>query len=197
MPDGVKNDEAFEIEYYLRDLLSSVDSSLADEWERMRDPDYQPRAAVAAGRARELRPQGAAAAEADITRDRKRFLAAIRTRAFLFLRSWSLGDHAAALGLVDPPRPDAGDRAWSADDLKAALEAYGVEHGPVRFDPEARNLRHTHVSDPDEGRVWRIEQMLVDPELHNDWVAEFEVDLEQSREAGRPALRLRRLGSLA
>jgi hypothetical protein len=39
--------------------------------------------------------------------------------------------------------------------------------------------------------------MLVDPEMHNDWVAEFEVDLEQSREAGQPALRLRHIGSLA
>jgi hypothetical protein len=196
VPDGVKNDEAFEIEYYLRDLLSSVDSSLADEWERMRDPDYQPRAAAAAGRAQGLRPPGSAAAEADITRDRKRVLAAIRTRVFLFLRSWSVGDHAAALGLLDPPHPDAGDLAWTPDDLKAALEAYGVEHGPVRFDPEARNLRHTHVSDADEPRAWLIQQILVDPEMHNDWVAEFDVDLDESRKAGQAAVRLRRLGSL-
>jgi hypothetical protein len=38
--------------------------------------------------------------------------------------------------------------------------------------------------------------MLVDPQEHNDWVAEFEVDLGQSREAGEPVLRLVRLGSL-
>jgi hypothetical protein len=115
---------------------------------------------------------------------------------FLFLRSWSVGDHAAALGLLDPPHPDAGDLAWTPDDLKAALEAYGVEHGPVRFDPEARNLRHTHVSDADEPRAWLIQQILVDPEMHNDWVAEFDVDLDESRKAGQAAVRLRRLGSL-
>ena len=38
--------------------------------------------------------------------------------------------------------------------------------------------------------------MLVDPEEHNDWVAEFEVDLGRSREAAEPVLRLVRLGSL-
>jgi hypothetical protein len=38
--------------------------------------------------------------------------------------------------------------------------------------------------------------MLVDPEEHNDWVAEFEVDLARSRETGQPVLRLARLGSL-
>jgi len=36
----------------------------------------------------------------------------------------------------------------------------------------------------------------VDPQGDNDWVAEFEVDLEQSRAAGGPVVRLRRIGSL-
>jgi hypothetical protein len=38
--------------------------------------------------------------------------------------------------------------------------------------------------------------MLIDPDQHNDWVAEFEVDLAQSRAANEPTLRLRRIGSL-
>jgi hypothetical protein len=196
VPDGVKNDEAVDIELYLRELLSQVDSSLADEWERMRDPNYQPRGAGAA-RAAELRPPREDAAEADVTRDRKRFTAAIRTRIFMFMRAWSIGDHAGAIAALDEPRDGFGDRTWAPDDLKAALEAYRVEHGPLRLDPEARNLRHTHVSEAGSGRAWRVEQMLVDPDMHNDWVAEFEVDLDASREAGRAALRLRHLGSLA
>ena len=196
VPDGLKNDEAVEIEFYLRELLSQVDSSLADEWERMRDPDYQPRGAPAA-RGQDMRPPGAAAAEADVTRDRKRFIAAVRTRIFLFLRAWSIGDHAGALAVLDPPREGSLDRRWVPDDLKAALEAYRVEHGPVRFDPEARNLRHTHVSDAAEGGGWRVEQMLIDPDMHNDWVAESAVDLDASRDAGHPVLRLVRIGSFA
>jgi hypothetical protein len=98
---------------------------------------------------------------------------------------------------MDPPREGIEDRAWTVDDLKVALEAYGAEHGPIRFDPEGRNLRHTHVSDAREGRAWRVEQMLIDPDMHNDWVAEFEVDLDASREAGRPVTRLVRIGALA
>ena len=47
VPDGVKTDEVLEMELYLRTLLRDVDSSLADEWERMRDPDYQPLAGAA------------------------------------------------------------------------------------------------------------------------------------------------------
>jgi hypothetical protein len=47
--------------------------------------------------------------------------------------------------------------------------------------------------DPD-GQPWttdRLQQILVDPEEHNDWVAEFEVDLALSRAANKPTLRLR------
>ena len=71
-----------------------------------------------------------------------------------------------------------------------------IAPGPLRFDPEARNLRHTYVAPDEAGRIWNVQQMLVDPDMHNDWVAEFEVDLAASRESGDPVLALRRLGTL-
>jgi hypothetical protein len=52
------------------------------------------------------------------------------------------------------------------------------------------------VSPSDDQQTWRVEQMLVDPEMVNDWVAEFEADVAASRESQRPVLRLRRLGRL-
>jgi plasmid stabilization system protein ParE len=59
------------------------------------------------------------------------------------------------------------------------------------------SFRHTYVTPAEDRRTWRVQQMLVDPEGHNDWVAEFDVDLAASRAAREPILRLRRLGSLA
>jgi hypothetical protein len=41
-----------------------------------------------------------------------------------------------------------------------------------------------------------IQQMLIDPEEANDWVAEFSVDLPRSRADGTPAIELRRFGPL-
>jgi hypothetical protein len=38
--------------------------------------------------------------------------------------------------------------------------------------------------------------MLVDPAEANDWVAEFEVDLAQSRTTGEPVMKLCQLGAL-
>ena len=192
VPDGAKTDQVIEMELYLRTLLRQVDSSLAEEWERMRDPNYRPPETVPGGP--ELRPPGAEAPP-DMTRDTRLFTAAIRTRIFTFLRAWSLGDTVAALEALDASG-DCEGTPWTPERLTAALNAYRVEHQMLRLDPEARNLRHTHVSPADDGQTWVVEQMLVDPEMINDWVAEFDVDLAASREAQEPVLRLRRLNSL-
>jgi hypothetical protein len=48
----------------------------------------------------------------------------------------------------------------------------------------------------EDKKSWRVQQMLVDPEGHNDWVAEFEVDLPASRAAEEPVMVLRRIGAL-
>jgi hypothetical protein len=191
VPDGAKTDAVLDMELYLRDMLRVVDSSLLDEWERMRDPDYLP-----PGTGVEMRPPRPEEPP-DVTRDAKAFTAAIRTRAFAFLRAWSIGDDEAALAVLDSPADGDGE-AWTIERLRAAREAYRVEHAAgLRLDPEARNLRHTYVHPADDGSAWRVQQMLVDAEGLNDWVAEVRVDLQASRETGEAVLQLLRLGSLA
>jgi superfamily II RNA helicase len=190
VPDGVKTDTVVEMELYLRDMLRQVDSSLLEEWERMQNPGYVPRGAAPA----ELRPPRPEEPP-DVTRDARAFTAAIRTRVFAFLREWSVGQDEAALDALDYPNDGDGE-PWTAERLRAAREAHRVEHGGLRLDPEARNLRHTSVTPSDDGGSWRVQQMLVDTEGVNDWVAELDVDLATSREAGEPAIQLMRLGSL-
>ena len=59
VPDAAKNDTVREMELYLSTMLRQIDSSLLDEWEKMRDPNYRPR-----GEAPEVRPPGAEEAAA-------------------------------------------------------------------------------------------------------------------------------------
>jgi len=61
-----------------------------------------------------------------------------------------------------------------------------VDHQRISLDPNARNARHTYAAPSENGRTLRVQQMLVDPEEHNDWLAEFEVDLAESRQIGEP-----------
>jgi hypothetical protein len=77
------------------------------------------------------------------------------------------------------------------------MKTYYLEHKQLCLDPNARNARHTYVVPAEDKKSWRVQQMLVDPEEHNDWVAEFYVDLVQSRAANEPVMQLRHLGPLA
>ena len=77
------------------------------------------------------------------------------------------------------------------------MEAYNGGHARIRLDPEARNLRHTYITPSEDRQTWRVQQMLIDPDELNDWVAEFDVDLGKSRTAGEPVLRLAKLGSFS
>ena len=206
VPDTAKNDAVREMELYLGTMIRQVDSSLLDEWERMRDPAYQ------RAETKEVRPPGAAEAEQDITRDAKAFTAAIRNRIFTFLRGLVVGDFEQALSSLSDPAggaelplgadaqqrvpTDADGQPWTAGRLEKTLDDYHAEHEFLCLDPNARNVRHTYVIPSADQKTWRVQQMLVDPEEHNDWVAEFEVDLAQSRESSEPVLRLRRIGSL-
>jgi superfamily II RNA helicase len=190
VPDTAKNDQVREMELYLGTMIRQVDSSLLDEWEKMRDPNYRP------GETKELRPPGADEAAADITRDVKNFTAAIRNRIFIFLRGLVMADYETAIANLDSPL-DVDGAAWTPDRLDKILEAYEADHQRLCLDPNARNARHTYVTPSEDKKSWRVQQMLVDPEEHNDWVAEFEVDLNESRKLGGPWLRLRRLGSLS
>ena len=189
VPDSAKNDQVREMELYLGTMIRQVDSSLLDEWEKMRDPNYRP------GETKEVRPPGAEEAAQDITRDTKAFTAAIRNRIFTFLRGLVIEDYEQAIANLSSPQDTEG-QPWTAARLQAALDAYHADHERICLEPNARNARHTYVVPAEDKKTWRVQQMLVDPEEHNDWVAEFEVDLAASRHQNEPVLRLRRIGSL-
>jgi superfamily II RNA helicase len=189
VPDQAKNDQVREMELYLGTMIRQVDSSLLDEWEKMRDPNYRPL------EAKEVRPPGAEEAAQDIIRDTKTFTAAIRNRIFTFLRGLVIEDYEQAIANLNSSL-DADGQPWTAPRLQQLLDAYHADHERICLEPNARNLRHTYVAPAEDKKSWRVQQMLVDPEEHNDWVAEFDVDLGESRKLGEPVLRLRRIGSL-
>jgi superfamily II RNA helicase len=201
VPDAAKTEQVREMEIYLLQMLRQVDSSLMDEWEKMRNPgttsgtDNLPPGANREGeRPREplteLRPPGSEEADKDITRDKKNFTAAIRNRIFTFLRACVNEDYELAVDTLSERD------SWDAKSLATAVDAYFEAHTQLRLDPEARNTRHTYIKESEDKQTWRIDQMLIDREEENDWVAQFEVNLPRSRETEQPHLRFIRIGPL-
>jgi hypothetical protein len=188
VPPAFKNEAVQEMEDWLAGVLRGTDSSLLDEWERLRDPNYRPAE----------KEEAKAPEKTDITRNRREFTALVRTAVFQFLRPLAEGWYAAAATALTPPDAAPGvPPPWSAEALSALLDPYYETHSRLMLDPEARNARHTYVSVSEDGTHWLVDQVLVDPNALNDWQARFSVDLATAREAGRPVLVLREIGPVA
>ncbi|HSN97975.1 MAG TPA: DUF3516 domain-containing protein, partial [Candidatus Nanopelagicales bacterium] len=182
VPDYAKNDDVDEMIAYFRALVRGVDSSLLDEWERLREGGV-PRVVAAI--------QGTPEPETfDITRDVRAFTVMLRNELFFFLRALSARDYDVAAEMVEGV-----DAPWTPDKLEAALKPYYAEHTSIRTDPVARRPANTRVLPSDDGALWNVEQIIVDPEDDMDWMLDCAVDLARSREAGRPIIVLREIKS--
>ena len=204
VPDTAKDDEVREMELYLGEMIRQVDSSLLDEWKKMRDPCIRQKNQKKFGRRERLMLQRTLPGT-------QIFTALVRTRIFAFLRALSVADYESALETLDEDMPESADDApettenviadpdttsWTADRLRELHESYRKEHESIRLDPEARNLRHTYITPSDNGKTWNLVQVLVDPDENNDWSVEFEVDIAKSRADGKPVLYVRRIGPI-
>jgi superfamily II RNA helicase len=178
VPPKYKNEDVQEVEDWLAGLLRGTDSSLLDEWERLKNPDWLP-----------TEEDADAALEAvDITKNKREFTALIRTEIFHFLRALAAGKYAEAAALVQP---------WTAEELAQTMENYRQEHAGITLDPEARNHKHTYITPNEAEGIWTIAQVLIDPDGLNDWQAIFSVDKDIAKEEGKPRLQLIGVGPIA
>ena len=183
VPPALKTAELEEVEAFFGDIVRGVDSSLIDEWERLRDPEFVP------GKPTEKpTPEKKTM---PITRNHTAFTRVIRNRVFDFVKELSRDNNQAALEQMT----DSGE--WTPTRLTETMNGYWEEHGRIRLDPEARNARHCYINEVPDQRRWRVEQVLVDSEGLNDWSGVFDVDLEKSDARGEPALTLGTLGPVA
>jgi superfamily II RNA helicase len=181
VPEAERTDEVDEMLVYFRALVRGVDSSLIDEWESMRRPG---RAARPIAEPEVAQPS----APADVTTDARAFTVLVRNAVFRLLRALASRDFAAAAEIVAE-----GGEPWAPEAIEAALAPFWEEHSAIRTDPKARVPSNTRVETGET--AWRVQQIVLDPEGHDDWVVEVVVDLERARAAGRPVLGLTRIGA--
>ncbi len=172
VPDSAKSEDVAEMEVYLRELISGVDASLLEEWERLKNPDW-----IATDIGMSDKP--ARPLSFDITRDTAGFKRLIRTEIFSILQ-----------------------RALSWDDehemIRNEFAQYGEARGRFRLDPEGRATKHMHFGAVvNEGEIatasvgeMEISQVLVDADGANDWEAVFGVSMAKSRTENRAVVRL-------
>jgi superfamily II RNA helicase len=181
VPESYRTDELLDAIAFLRQTVRGVDSSLIDEWEKLRDPAYQarafdPRAAVA----ETLGPPPPWA-------DARAFAARLRNELHALLVALARKDHAAAAAALTP-----GSR-WTPDELAKAMDPYWAAHPKIDVTPAARRPHNTFVREL-EPRRWEAVQRIVDEAGEVDWALHCEIDLTGAFDRDAPFLRLVRIG---
>ncbi|HEU5420511.1 MAG TPA: DUF3516 domain-containing protein [Streptosporangiaceae bacterium] len=175
VPEEARTEELTDLIEWLGELVRQTDSSLIDEWERLRNPAEM----AAAGPADEAPPA--------VTGNRRAFRVLVRNALFrrvelAALRRWD------ELGELDA------DAGWDAGAWAEALEPYFDEHDEIGTGPDARGPALLII---DEGpREWSARQILDDPAGDHDWGFSATVDLAESDEAGAAAVTVTSVGQL-
>ena len=130
-----------------------------------------------------------------MTTNPRTFTNLIRAELFSILRNLAARDFEAALENIDN-LTDANGETWTAPKLERLYLDYLKDNERILLDNEARNQRHTYIKPADDKKTWLVHQTLVDPESHNDWSLDIQIDLPKSRDLGRPHLQFLRLGAI-
>ena len=173
VPETAKTEPVIEMEDYFRELIRGIDSSLLEEWERLRNPEFV---------AEETSDKPARPTTFDVTRDAAAFRRLVRTAVLGFLQDVAARDWEAAaarLAEADEKTPRR---------IEDAFRPYFDARGRFRLDPEGRAAANTHWDEDRDAGEWRVAQVLVDVEALNDWEARFRVLLPASRAAARAVI---------
>jgi hypothetical protein len=190
VPSVFKTENVNEITVYLEHLLKNVDSSLLDEWERIRNPEY----------VKETSEELPIRAESiDITREKDSFTRLIRNEVFSFIRLLANRQYlkiAERFDIKSALSESGSEAKWDDIELEKLMNPFYESRGWIRLDPAARALEHTHISKGEDHSVWTVDQTLVDSEELNDWLVEFSVDLTESKASGKVSLAIIGIGPL-
>jgi len=189
--EASRTEELNDLVEWLGELVRQVDSSLLDEWAQL---------AEGAGVGAEVR------AFVDdgpppVTRNVRAFRVLVRNAMFARVALAARQDWRRLSELSQPVegthRQVVADRVWDADAWADALDPYFDEHDEVGTGPAARSpgLFVVDTGSPAE-RVWRVKQILDDPDGNHDWQIWAEIDLAASDEVGEAVVRVTRVGAL-
>jgi superfamily II RNA helicase len=174
VPEEARTEEVTDLIEWLGELVRQTDSSLIDEWSKLRDPGAEPEAAI------DERPPA-------VTGNPRAFRVLVRNAMFRRVELAALRRY-AELGELD------GGDGWDADAWADALEPYFEEHDDIGTGPDARGPAMLIIDKQRDH--WSVRQIFDDPADDHDWGISAVVDLDASDEAGTAVLRVTDVGQL-
>jgi superfamily II RNA helicase len=169
VPEEAKTEELLDLEEWLGELVRQIDSSLLDEWERLRNPDAAEPVAT-----QDEKPPA-------VTGNRRAFRVLVRNAMFRRVELAALHRY-DELGDLDA------DAGWDAEAWQEALEPYWAEHDEIHTGPGARGPALLLIEEAAEH--WTVRQIFDDPAGDHDWGISAQVDLGASDEVGTAVVQI-------
>lgn len=183
MPESAKTEPLYDLTDWLGLCVRSVDSSLIEEWQRLRDVEQGDLAIDAA-----LADEGEEG-PVDITKDARGFSVLVRNAVWQIVRALAFRKYDRAAALLAESEPQT---RWSADELHAQMKSYWDRYDAIDIGPDARSPREVTVDRA--GDALQVRQTLLDPDRDREWALWCVVDIGASRDRGSVALGLRGVG---
>ena len=185
VPPMARTDEVADLEAWLGATVRQVDSSLLEEWERLRNPDGTDTFDGAASPTPDDRP--------DVTAEPRAFRVMVRNEVFRWVQLLARREHAALAEV-----PAVGDQAWAAEAVAEAIAPYWDDFAEIPTDAHARGAGFFVLDDSGSAGsdAWPVTQTIADPDGFHEWVLEGTVDLATSREEGRAVVTLKAIRRL-
>jgi superfamily II RNA helicase len=164
VPTEARTEELDDLIEWLGELIRQVDSSLLDEWESLTDPGAEGDDQQVAFGADVPRP---------ISANTRAFRVMVRNAMFRRIELASRRRWAELEGLDD---------GIDADEWEDQLQPYFDEYDSLGTGPSARGPQLFQVETAPE--LWRVRQVLEDPQGDHGWALTAVVDLPESDAAG-------------
>ena len=188
VPDEFNTPEVREAVLFLELMIRQTDSSLLDEWEKMRDPQAFAKKKETATDTKDNSSSNVEETYLDPVRNRKAFEVVLRNQVFSIVRLLAL-DQLDETGQRLAEFSNQEKIEWPTPRLEDALAAYFEEYDQIRLDADARSSKWIQISDISQ-EIWKVRQILLDPNDNAEWALCFEVDIPKSKKESRPIIRL-------
>ncbi len=168
VPEDARTEPLVDLIAWLGELVRQVDSSLLEEWERLRNPDAAEPAEVASALDDKTPP---------VTANPRAFRVLVRNALFRRVelaarRRWY------DLGELDH------EQGWTTEAWSDAMAPYFAEHTAIQTGANARGPALLIIDERPAERRWSVRQILDDPAGDHDWAITAEIDLARSDAEG-------------
>lgn len=183
VPVSALNDDLTDIIEWLGEVIRQTDSSLVDEWEKLAaGEDYQPKEETLEELVAEKAPS--------VTDNPRAFKVMVRNAMFRRVELFA-DERDKILGSMDE------EYGWDADRWADAMDDYFDEYDDIYTDADARGPQLLSIDDDvtEHPGIWKVRQILSDPDDNHDWAFTAEIDLVASDAAGTPVVRMLSVGN--